>query len=957
MNKIIFLFVFILPLVAFSQVKIIGTPYIQNYPKSVYKAATQNWGIAQDKNGFMYFANNDGLLRFDGEHWELTKASSTSPVRSVFVDSNNNIYLGLINDFGFLKQTKDGLPVFESLRNLLPAGVTDFDDIWRIHEIPEGIVFECFQYIFILKDDKITLVKPQNSFHFSFNVQNHLYVQEMGIGLFEFRNGKMDKLAWSEIIKDHEVTVILGIDENQLLIGTLGAGIFKVTEGRIAKWRTPASEKVEKYKLYSAASLRDNSYAFGTVLNGLVISDANGNILQEINRRHGIQNNTVLSTFYDKSQNLWLGLDNGIDFIKINSPTTFINNSESIGTGYCARVFKGNLYLGTNQGLYVRPFNELAFSNPSFELIKNSEGQVWSLDIFDGQLICGHNLGTFLVEGDNITKIGNERGIWKYIQLNNNAEYLLGGCYNGLVLLKKEKNGWRFHSKVKGFSESSRYLKQDQEGIIWISHGSKGVFKISLSENLDSVKNMKLYNSVNGLPSDKNNKLFEIKNQVYVASVAGIYQYENSSDSFKISEELTELFKSDGRIKSLETDRAGNIWFIAENESGVQRLNEDLNYTQITSPFKNLNERYVNEFEFIYPLNDENIFIGIDNGFAHYTSKFPKSYSQSFSSFITKIELPYIDSVLYFNTLENIGVHEFPFRKNAIRIHFTAPFFENSVPMEFSFYLDNLSQEWSDWATDGYKDFTNLEVGKYIFHLKARNIYGNESEESTFEFIILPPWYRSTIAYYLYVLAFLIFVFILVRFVLYRIKRARQKEEKKHKKELQKKEIQFKHQSVVAEKEIMNLKNEKLQAEMIFRDKELANQTMGIIQKNRFLTKINEELRLLQNSTEDTAVRNKISSLKKRIKKETDDDSQNKIFEAYFDEVHNEFFNKLLEKYPQLSPSDLRLCAYIKMNISTKEISTLLNISYRGVEISRYRLRKKLDLSRDINLPAFLLNI
>ena len=100
----------------------------------------------------------------------------------------------------------------------------------------------------------------------------------------------------------------------------------------------------------------------------------------------------------------------------------------------------------------------------------------------------------------------------------------------------------------------------------------------------------------------------------------------------------------------------------------------------------------------------------------------------------------------------------------------------------------------------------------------------------------------------------------------------------------------------------------------------------------------------------------KITVLKRCINKETEN-KQQKIFETYFDEVHDEFFKRLKEKYPQLSPNDLRLCAYIRMNFSTKEIATLLNISYRGVEISRYRLRKKLILPRDKNLSTFLLNI
>ena len=184
-----------------------------------------------------------------------------------------------------------------------------------------------------------------------------------------------------------------------------------------------------------------------------------------------------------------------------------------------------------------------------------------------------------------------------------------------------------------------------------------------------------MYTSNNGLPDNTNNIVFEYDDNIYISTVSGIYEYNPTADSFRISELITGMFDTDGRIKTMEPDSDGNLWYIGEKEAGVQRLNEDLTYTKITSPFKMLRESYVNEFEFIYPFNDENIFIGIDNGFAHYDSKFPKSYSQSFQSFITKIELPYIDSVIHLYSSETNKGYEFPFRKEYIPISFHCTLF------------------------------------------------------------------------------------------------------------------------------------------------------------------------------------------------------------------------------------------------------------------------------------------
>lgn len=951
-----FILFILLPGLCFSQVKTIGYPKVDNYTKSEYNAATQNWDIAQDKKGFMYFANNDGVLKFNGSQWEFMDADIPLPVRSVFVDSKDRIFIGLIDNFGIMDVNSSGIHEFRSLRHLLSDNV-GFSDIWKIHEIEEGIVFQSFEKLFIYNDteEKIKVFSPEEKYRFSFKIDERLIVQEFGLGLYEY-NGNFKKIPWSESIVNEEVLSIIKTEDNSLIIGTKDR-LYKYKNQEVFEWECEANSYINTDKLFTSSAIFGNQFAFGTIRNGLIISDSEGNVLQHLNKDNSLQNNTILSLYADNSNNLWLGLDNGIDYVEINSPISYITEGGNIGTGYYAIVHNQNLYLGTNQGLFVKPFEDLSRGKVNFKLIEGTEGQVWSLTVENNQLICGHNFGTFIINGETATKIDSEPGGWNYIRLKKDTNTLIGGFYSGLVMFKNKSNSWQFYKKLEGFDESSRFLNEDENGFLWVAHGAKGVFKIKLDEELENIVSVTLYDSNSGLPSNEQNIVFEYNNQSFVSTIDGVYRYVEDINKFEKTDEINKIIGYDGRLKQFSGDAEGNIWFIGENVTGVLRLNEDLSYTQILKPFKAFTNKFVNEFEYVYPYNSNHTFFAIDNGFAHYSSSFSKSYNQSFNSYITKIEINYLDSVIFPQNITRDFPDRFPFRKNSFRFHYTSPFYENLTDLQYSFFLENYSEEWSEWTNDTYKDFTNLFEGDYTFHVKAKNVYGTESNISSYSFTIIPPWHRSKMAYYVYVIFFILLIFAVAKYILFRMEVSKKKEKLKHENELRKREEEFQKQTLIAEKEIIKLRNDKLRAEKIHRDKELANQTMNIVQKNKFLKRLTEEMQRIQNSTDDATVITKMALIKKRIKKEIDSQQQHQLFETYFEDVHSEFFKRLKDQFPQLTPNDLKLCAYIRMNIPTKEIATLLNISYRGVEISRYRLRKKLELSRDINLSTFLTNI
>ena len=581
MFKALLILLLSLPISALAQIKYIGTPNIRNYPRSEYNAGTQNWAISQDSNGFIYFANNDGLLSFNGVEWNLTRVSSSSPLRSILVDSRNTIYAGLINDFGVINNEDNRAYSYESLKDLVPEEYKEFDDIWRIFELDEGIVFQCYKYIFLYKDDKIEVLKPENLFHFSYKVGNRVLVHEPDVGLFEVKAGRLEVLPWWQKHSEKEISAILQQDANKTLIGTTYDGIYILEDGQLKEWNTPVNEYVIRNRLYSATILPGGYYAFGTILNGLIISDLEGNIVHILDNNRGIQNNTVLSLYVDRDENLWLGLDNGIDYVETNSPLSYIG-SKKIGTGYCCKVFEGNLYLGTNQGLFVTPFDSISPSR-DFELVENTAGQVWTLEEFDGQLFCGHNKGTFLVNGRTAMKICDEEGAWNYIELKDNPELLIAGHYRGLVLFKKLNNKWKFFKKIEGFEESSRYLFQDQDGYIWIGHSGKGIFKIRLSEDDGAITEVIRYTNEDGLPSNVGNILFKYGEDIYVSSNNGFMSMMRIVIHLCLSDEIKRYIQViTGKLKTLTSDSEGDIWYIADSDSGFIRQNEDMTYTSVT---------------------------------------------------------------------------------------------------------------------------------------------------------------------------------------------------------------------------------------------------------------------------------------------------------------------------------------------------------------------------------------
>lgn len=934
----------------------VGTPFINNYSRLDYNASQQNWMIDQGMDGRMYFANNDGLLEFDGLNWNLNFLPNEILVRSVFVSNDGKIYVGGFNEFGYFEPDSIGRLIYHSLLNLLEPEDRNFDEIWRIHNTPDGIVFQSFTQLIIVNKEEASVIKAPGEFHLSYFVNGQLYVVDLKRGIYRYSMGSFFPLLGTEFLTGTEVWTILPFG-NKLLLATEGKGLFIYDGNQLVEWTNSAAEFLKVSQVYSAIRLDEDFLAFGTIHNGLLICTNEGRTIQKIDRIKGLQNNTILSLSKDLAGNLWLGTDNGIEYIEINSPLSTLSYEHGISAGYTAKKFKDILYLGTNQGVFFKKWEAFLSTdkNEKFKLIEATGGQVWTLEIIDDQLFCGNNNGTFILNGTEAEQISDIPGGWAYLKLPKYENKVIGGTYSGLVLFEKVGNTWSFAGKIKGFNESSRLLEVDVDGSLWMSHGFKGVYHLSLNEKLDSVKQVDFYNSSNGFQSDFGINVTRLNDEIYFNSSDGLYQYNAESDSFKRSKFLNE-FQWNSLSKICE-DQHGNIWYLANEDIGVLRKLEDGTFTKISLPFKRIKGNLIGGFEFVYPIDEENVLFGASHGFIHYNPNKYKDYQLPFTTFINNVSHFNLDSTVYsgHSSISNEYIPKLEFRNNALHFSFSANDFENPDKTEFSTFLEGYDEDWLGWEVRYSREFTNLYEGDYTFYVKARNIYGVETEAAVYKFQINPPWERTIVAFLIYAIFCLIIIAIILYLFKRKIERSKGQEKIRQQEKFKEREEKLQLETVEAEKEIIRLRNEKLREQMISKDKELANSTLDMIHKNKLLTRIKNDLKKISSSTMDDESKNNIQTLSKKINRELDTEKQWEVFETHFENVHEAFLTRLKTQYPDLSPRELKLCAYLRMNISSKEIAVLMNISTRGVEISRYRLRKKLSLNRNENLTDFIL--
>ncbi len=925
----------------------VGSPYVKQYNKSTYQAGNQNWSIAVSKEGFIYVANTEGLLSFDGQEWRLHKAKNQRSLRSVNIAKDGRILVGGSGEFGIWERGKFGKMDYRSLSSLVKdqAGLKN-DEIWRINTQGDRIFFHSFSKCYIYENNEIkTLTADGEPFLFSHQVNNRLFFEQLPSGLFELVNNSLVQVKDAAVLRGMNILSMLPFDQGKILIATSNHGLFIMDKGgNISPWQNQVQQQLIRYQVNNGVKLYGDQFAFGTIQNGVYILNSKGELVQQINKNNGLQNNTVLSMTVDKQANLWVGLDNGVDRIDINSPLYYYADlTGKIGTVYAAIIFQNKVYLGTNQGLFVSDWNGVNnFQNLDFSIVPNSHGQVWQLVNMNGQLVCGHNNGTYLVEGSNMRKISSVTGAWNFAEINGSNKWLQGN-YTGIGLMQSGPTT-SFIKQFQQIKEPIRSILQRSDSEFWATN-QQNVYNVKLNATKDDAQSISAVKA--GLPNNTTlHGVYNLANNIVFATDSGFYQYDNIVGSFKPYVELNEQLKSFYTANKIIPIKHNEYWFVKKSHIAKIELLPEGKVKIDSSSWNSLRGKMMNDYEQIFNLNDQTSIIGMDNGFAIY-----------FNQLSTKVNLPkpYITQV--WNTsngttplYDDLSI---AYSENNLRIAYASPWYSSSN-LKYSYWLEGYTDNWSEWQDVSFKDFTNLPDGNYTFHVRSMAANGTQSEITSLDITIRPPWYRHWLAIVSYLIILTALFFVGKRYYEQHLKEEQRKLKAKM---LADQEARLAKEAELNERKLMALKNHQLEQELEIKNRELANAAMNIVYKNEMLNNLHHELTNLNDSNGNKLSSDQLRKVSKLIDEAHSDDRDWDLFEKSFNEAHENFFKKLKSDYPALVPNDLKLCAYLRLNMSSKEIASLLNISTRGVEIRRYRLRKKLNLPTEKNLTEFLLEL
>jgi ligand-binding sensor domain-containing protein/DNA-binding CsgD family transcriptional regulator len=941
----------------------IGLPDIINYSKQAYKAGLQNWDFKQDKNGVLYVANNEGLLSYDGRFWKLYPLPNKTIVRSVEIANDQKIYVGGQDELGFFAPNANGKLQYQSLTNKISRNDIIFGDVWDIVVLNKDIFFRTPNKIFRYSNGTMAAFDAANEWSFLAICKGQIYAQDKGTGLMLFNNEVFTPvLTADQLAKNDPITALLPLNGDTLLMTTLRNGLHYLINNKLQAIASANNVLFKSERIYAATKINENRIALATSTNGVYVVNNKGTITQQFSKEEGLQNKNVLSIFVDRQQHLWLGLDNGIDLIAYNSAIKQINPQQQDASGYTALIYDNRLYAGTSVGLFavtLQPMDDLSFSLGRFDFINNTKGQVWHLSNINNQLLMGHHDGAFRIDKNSAQPIASPQGSWNFVPMGNvfPAKQLLMGHYNGISVFDYNSSGFVLQQNIPNFNESSRFVAIDQQNNTWVSHPYHGVYKITHQPN--TAFSTKAYNQQHGLPSTLNNHVFKIKNEVIVATEKGIYRYDSEKDQFVMSSYYKNLLGTQS-IRYVKEDAVGNIWFVHDKTLGVIDLSGKVAQT-IYLP--ELSSKLLSGFEFMYPVNDQNIFLGAEKGFIHINFEKYKKNVPPLQVQVRQVRIvDQTDSLLFGGYFDQ--VNEPPTQASAavptiknhwktIRFEFSAPLFAYQSNIEYSYRLKGFDNEWSEYNSRTEKEYTKLPAGNYSFEVKVRNNLLQESATAIYRFTVLPPWYASTWAYVLYLTIFFFGLWYTYRWL-------------KKKFRLQQNRFQHEQNRLLYihdlersknESEMVTLRNEKLEAEINHKNSELASAAMHLVKKGELLTKLKGELSQIMKGVENPQA---ISDVKKLIRTLSEDDNIDKEWENFtkhFDKVHSDFVVNLKETHPSLTGNEIKLCTYLRMNLSTKEIAQLMNISVRGVEISRYRLRKKLQLPSEVNLFDYLISL
>ncbi len=909
-------------------------PAVKNFSKSDYNADNQNWSVAEDSIGNVYFANNKGLLEFNGISWKLYPSPKGNVIRCVAIGPNNRIYTSGYRELGYWERNRSGELNYISLKTYAEKNFLANEEFWKIIPLGNKVYFHSFGQMTIW-DGKQTIQIRYPFSNTMYQINGKIIIDQTD-GLYSVENDHIAPFLTGSFFNQKQIRFFFQDKDKKMVIGTFSDGIFSYDGLNYNVLNPEWNQYFIRNKVNQAARYANGNIIIGTHLNGIIAFDNKGKVIFKLNTQNGLQNNTILGLAIDKNQNIWQALDKGIDFLTFRNRGSYeLHPVKDIGAVYCAAILNGNMYLGTNQGLYSKKTTD---PDENFRIIPQSEGQVWSCNVFKGKLLAGLNNGTFVVTEKGLKKISGVNGVFAITPDIKMPGFLVQSTYSDIVSIDFTASEPKWSKNLRNFNDLIQFIEVDLYGNIWAGHMHRGIYRLKLSEKRDEVVETTYYGENSSFKKDHGIHPFKIEDRIVFTTGENLFTYDELKDSIVDYHDLNNHLGPFAHAHRIFGAPNHHYWFVTNESIGLFQINDNSVRLIKTYPSTLFLNQMIENFESIIPTSENQAILCLENGYAMLNAGQPEFETQIKNKNLTLREFLSVDQHGNVDTLAaKHSTYTLKFNQSNAQIKFSFPLFTTDK-IVFQAFLEGIDPTWRQPVSLPAFKFERLPEGTYTLRIKAIDPWGSESKTNETKIVVLPAWYQSTWAKAGYLI---LFVLLLLSFRRRVIILTRRKEQRKR---------------ANKEKELIRLRNEKLQDEISFKSQELANSTMLIIKKNEFLIDLKRDLKLQKNQLESRFPDKYYLQLVKKIDENIASHDDWKTFETNFERAHEEFIKKLKAGFPKLTPHDLRLCAYLRMNLSSKEIAPLLGISVRGLENHRYRLRKKMELDVDANLNEVMMN-
>ena len=746
-----------------------GAPFLTNYPPGVYNQHSQTWDVVQDNRGMMYFGNVNGVLVYDGLDWSLVELPGKTTARSLAVDEEGRVYVGSYNDLGYLRPNEKGLLQFVSLSHLVPEKYKPFYDIWNIHLVGGSVYFQTDRKIIRYQEGRVTVFPvyspgDEHTIEASFTQQDRYYFVDGGKGLYQIVEDSLIRMG-SENKFPPDVQTVLPVGEGRFIF-IAGDRLYRLSlDGmKISPLNNRNDGYFKENQLYRGLVRAGDHLAVGTALGGVVLMNTDGEIVKTIDEEHGLLTGSVYKLYLDHHNNLWVATSGGISRIELSSPITYWNSNHGL-RGYVSDIYRDGrrLYIATENGIYYLTGNGI-------DRFSDYKGQCWSLDLYRApgvrdHLLVGTNNGLFEIYNGKLKELWGRGRVYDVFSPREAPGVLFVALNDGLQQLTYQNGVFRDRGRVDGIRHNVRTMAQDRQGNLWLATFRNGVYRMQLSEDQKKVLKVDVYDSGSGFASLRNINVYRYTDRLLFAAEDGIYRYKPGKDLFmKDTAFMQGLGTTNRGIFVMDDDADGRVWMSSLNNRrgsvvhGIPAKNGGMQWEY--TPWQRIPEMMVLD---VYKDTGEVVWFGGSEGLYRYQPN-PLFQKRDFTTHIRKVELDG-DSTLFHGAFfhetggrrkllmsqpEN-DVKKVDYQNNTLVFTFASTGFIAPGKVEYTHYLEGFNRGWSSWHDRNSVRYTNLKGGDYVFHVRARNIYGWESREATYRFTVTGPWYGHPVAVTFYI--------------------------------------------------------------------------------------------------------------------------------------------------------------------------------------------------------------